>query len=191
MSDDRVETVLQTPVGELAFQDYFVHRRAQDSVRGISFVGAASARPAPGVLEALRAADGIIIAPSNPLISIGPILAVPGIRSALAEARRRAVAISPIVAGQALKGPLAQMLVAMGMEASALQVARLYQDIARAFILDEADGALAPAIRGLGMETIVAPTVMRGLPEKVALARAALAAIDGLQPFDRVGTSAS
>ncbi|MSQ33123.1 MAG: 2-phospho-L-lactate transferase [Dehalococcoidia bacterium] len=186
MSDERVETRLQTAQGELAFQEYLVHRGAQDAISGVRFEGAESARPAPGVLQAIRAAEGIVIAPSNPLISIGPILAVPGIRDALREARARTVAISPIVAGQALKGPLAKMLGELGMEVSALQVSRLYRDLAATLILDEADRDLAHAVTALGMRAAVTNTVMRGLAEKVALAHAAL---DALRPFDKLRTS--
>ncbi len=178
VTDDRLRTRVETDHGMLDFQVYFVKRRAEDQVRGIVFEGAEQARPAPGVLEAIRAAAGVIVSPSNPLISIGPILAVPGVRQALQETPARVAAISPIVAGRALKGPADRMMAQMNLEPSARQVAELYRDFADVFIVDEADRALVPAIEALGMKAVVTGAIMRGRPEKVALAKATLEALD-------------
>lgn len=171
MSDDRVRTIIETRRGPLEFQTYFVRRRARDTVLGVRFEGAAAAAPAPGVLKSLRKADGIVLCPSNPIISIGPILAVPGIRKALERRKAPAVAISPIVGGKALKGPAARMMRSMGMKTSALGVAELYQGLVDVFVLDKLDGKLAPHIEALGMRAVVANTIMSGPAQKKALAR--------------------
>ena len=136
MSDDRVRTIVSTDEGELSFQEYFVRRGQKDEVRALRFEGADIALPAPGVLEAIRDADAVIIAPSNPLVSIGPILAVPGIRDELDETTAPVVAISPIVGGQALKGPADRMMRSLGHEASALGVASMYADFLDVLVLD-------------------------------------------------------
>ena len=128
MSDQPVRTMVHTPRGEIDFQTWFVRRRARDKALTVRFAGARRARPAPGVLKALRTAAAIILCPSNPIISIGPILAVPGIREALRATRAPVAAISPIVGGRALKGPAARMMKSMGLRASASQVAELYRD---------------------------------------------------------------
>ncbi len=177
MSDDPVRTEIETSDGVLAFQEYFVKRRQQDEVRAVRFRGAETARPAPGVIEALRDADAIVIAPSNPFVSIGTILAIPGLRSALREARDRVVAVTPIIGGAAVKGPAAQMLATLGCEVSAFGVASLYRDIAAAFVVDVADAALAPRIAELGIRAVVAPTLMSGSAEKRGLATCALRAV--------------
>ena len=176
-TDDRSATEVRTDAGWLRFQDYFVRRRAADLVRVVRWTG--SARPAPGVLAAIAAARVVILAPSNPLVSIGPILAVPGIREALRATAAPVVAVSPIVAGEALKGPAAAMLRALGHESSAVGVARLYADLVDVLILDEADAALAPRVAELGIRPVVTATVMRDLAAKEALARATLRAADG------------
>ncbi len=177
MTDDRVETRMDVEgEGEIGFQEYFVGRRHSVAVRGVRFDGADLARPAPGVLEALGAADVVVICPSNPIVSIGPILAVPGVRGAVEAARRRAVAVSPIVAGAALKGPADRLLAELGHEVSVVGVARLYAPLAAALVVDEADAALAPAVEAEGMRCVVAPTIMRGPAEAADLARTALAA---------------
>jgi LPPG:FO 2-phospho-L-lactate transferase len=177
MSDDPVRTEIVTPNGVLPFQEYFVKRRQQDEVKGVRFQGVERARPAPGVLEAIAEADAVVIAPSNPFVSIGTILAVPGIREALTAARERVVAVTPIIGGAAVKGPAAQMLATLGVEVSAYGVATLYPDVAAAFVLDEIDAALSPRIAALDLRPVVAPTLMRGLPEKRALADVALRAV--------------
>jgi LPPG:FO 2-phospho-L-lactate transferase len=178
MSDDPVRTVVRTPGGLLAFQTYFVQRRAQDRVLGVHFQGARSARPAAGVLETIRSASAIVFCPSNPIISIGPILAVPGIREAVRRRKCPAIAISPIVGGRALKGPAADMMRGMGIEPSALGVARLYRRLIDIFILDRSDKPLAPAVEKLGMRAVVTDTIMTDTPKKKALARTVLKAME-------------
>ena len=175
-TDDRFATEVRTDAGWLRFQDYFVRRRAADDVREVRWIGAA--RPAPGVLAAIAGARAVILAPSNPIVSIGPILAVPGIREALRATAAPVVAVSPIIAGEALKGPAAAMLRTLGHECSALGVARIYADLLDALVLDERDAALAPRVAALGIRPVVTATVMRDLAAKEALARAALRAAD-------------
>ena len=159
-SDERVRTIVTTDAGDLDFQSWFVGRKHTDPVLDVRFEGAEAARPAPGVLEALAAADRIVIAPSNPFVSIDPILAVPGIRAAVAARRTDAVAVSPIVGGRALRGPLAEMLSGIGHEPTALGVARLYVELVSTFVVDLADAELAPVIEALGLKAVVVPTVM-------------------------------
>lgn len=171
MSNDRIRTRVCTPAGELEFQTYFVKRRARDSVVSLRFEGASDATPAPGVIEAIAAAEAIILCPSNPFISIGPILAVPGIREALQRKRDRVAAISPIVGGRALKGPAARMMKSMRVRPAAAEVARLYADFVSVFVLDEVDQKQAVIVEKLGMRPVVTNTVMRGLREKKFLAR--------------------
>jgi LPPG:FO 2-phospho-L-lactate transferase len=177
-TDSRLRTIVRTARGRLKFQEYFVHRRALDVVRAVDFEGARKARPAPGVLDAISKASAVILCPSNPFISIGPILAVPGIRRALRETRARVAAISPIVAGQALKGPAARMMKSMGYGASATAVAGLYKDFVDVFVLDRADARLAPAVAKLGMRAIVTNTIMSGAGRRKALARVVLRALE-------------
>ncbi len=146
MSDDVVPTLVHTDEGTLAFQEYFVRRGCAPRVRGFNFQGIERSRPAPGVLEAIASAGVIVVCPSNPFISIGPILAVPGIREAVRCSPARVVAVSPVVAGKAVKGPTASMLGQLGHEASAAGVAALYADLLDAFVLDRRDAALAGRI---------------------------------------------
>jgi LPPG:FO 2-phospho-L-lactate transferase len=174
MSDDRVRTLVQTRHGHLDFQTYFVRRGARDTVLGIDFPGAKQARPAPGLLPAIRNAARIIVCPSNPIISIGPILAVPGVREALRQTSAPVVAISPIVGGKALKGPAARMMKSLGLRVSAAGVAELYGDFLAAMVLDRADERLAPAVEKLGIRAVVTDTIMTSLARKKSLARAAL-----------------
>jgi LPPG:FO 2-phospho-L-lactate transferase len=176
-SDERVRTILATDAGELDFQSWFVGRRHTDPVLGVRFDGAEAASPAPGVLEALAAADRIVIAPSNPFVSIDPILAVPGIRAAVAVRRADAVAVSPIVGGRALRGPLAEMLSGLGHEPSALGVARLYAELVATFVVDLADAELAPAIEALGLRAVVVPTVMVDPLEREEIGRGVVEAL--------------
>lgn len=177
MSDDPVRTRVRTPRGEIDFQTWFVRRRAHDRVLSVRFAGAAQARPAPGVLDAIRSAAAIIICPSNPIISIGPILAVPGIREALRSTAAAVAAISPLVGGRALKGPAARMMKSMGLRASASQVAELYRDFVNVFVLDRRDANLVPEVTAMGMRTLVANTIMSDLHAKKALARAVVEAL--------------
>ena len=178
MSDDRVRTVVTTDGGEISFQEYFVRRRQQDEVRALRFDGAEAARPAPGVLEAIAEADAVIVAPSNPLVSIGPVLAVPGVRRALVETKARVAAVSPIVGGRALKGPADKMLASLGHEVSATGVARLYADFLDVLVLDQQDAALAPEVAALGVRAAVTDTIMRDAASKRALAEATLRAVN-------------
>ncbi len=171
MTDQPVRTRVRTPDGTLAFQDYFVRRRTQDEVLGIEFEGMETAEPAPGVLQALTAAESVIIAPSNPFVSIGPILALPGVRDALRARSKSVLAVSPIVAGETIKGPAARMLQSLGYENSARQVAELYRDFVGTFVLDEVDAALVPQVEQLGLRAAITDTIMRGMFEKAALAR--------------------
>jgi len=171
MSNDRVRTRVGTPSGELDFQTYFVKRRARDKVIGIKFERASEAQPAPGVLEAIAEAEAIILCPSNPFISIGPILAVPGIREALRRRRDRVIGISPIVGSRALKGPAARMMKSMQLRPSAVEVARLYLDFMGIFVLDEIDRRHAPAVEALGVRAVVTNTIMSGLRARKNLAR--------------------
>lgn len=181
MSDQRVRTIVETDAGDLAFQEYLVKRRAKDAVRGARFDGAAAARPAPGVLDAIRDADAILLAPSNPIGSIGPILAVPGIRDALASARVPRLGISPVVGGRSLQPPAAEMLDGLGFEVSVEGVARVYSGLIDALIVDTADAADAPAVEAAGLRPIVTHTIMRGPGRAASLARAALRAA-GIDP---------
>ncbi len=176
MSDDRVTTRILTPDGSLHFQEYLVQRHASDPVEGVQFDGIGQALPAPGVLAAIREAEVVILAPSNPIVSIGTILGVPGVRMALRETKARVVAISPIVGGAPIKGPADKLMSGMGLEVSAVGVADCYRDFLDVLIIDQVDAALAPVIEAKGCRVVVMDTIMRGLPEKEALARAALAA---------------
>ncbi len=159
------------PGGELEFQTYFVKRRARDRVTAMRFEGASEATPAPGLLDAIAKAEAIILCPSNPFISIGPILAVPGIREALQRRREKVAAISPIVGGRALKGPAAKMMKSMGLNSSAAEVAKLYVDFCGVFVLDEVDRKQAAQVEALGMKALVTNTIMKGLRDRKALAR--------------------
>jgi LPPG:FO 2-phospho-L-lactate transferase len=178
MSDERVRTRICTASGELEFQTYFVKRRARDTVAGVRFEGADEAAPAPSVLDAIADAEAIIVCPSNPFISIGPILAVPGIREALRQRRERITAVSPIVGGRALKGPAAHMMKNMKMRSSAAVVAQLYADFAGVFVLDEADRKQVVEVESLGIRPVVTNTIMSGLGERKALARTVAEALE-------------
>jgi LPPG:FO 2-phospho-L-lactate transferase len=171
MSDQPVPTIIETDEGALHFQEYLVKRRAEPVVRGIRFDGVENARPAPGVLEAIRDASRILICPSNPLISIGPILAVPGVSDALRARRNDVIAACPIVGGKSLKGPSDKMLAQLGYEASAQGVAKLYADFTGTLVIDPADESQSESIRGLGMKVVVTPTVMQTRAQKRRLAR--------------------
>jgi LPPG:FO 2-phospho-L-lactate transferase len=160
MTDDRVATLVDTPAGTLEFQDYFVGRRQCDDVLAVTFAGIERATAHPEALAAIREADAVVIAPSNPIVSVAPILATPGLRGALADTPAPIVAVSPIVGGHALKGPAAQMLATLGHEVSALGVSRLYADVIDGLVVDEVDRELGPAIELLGPRVLVTGTVM-------------------------------
>lgn len=177
MTDDRVATILTIPDdGEVSFQEYFVGRRHAVPVTSVRFDGASAARPAAGVIEALQRADAVVIAPSNPIVSIGPIRAIPGIDDALEDRRETVVAISPIVAGAALKGPADHMLAELGHESSVVGVARLYAPVCATLVIDSADAALAPAVEREGVRCVVTDTVMRSPEIAAALARTTIGA---------------
>lgn len=178
MSDDPIPTVVRTVEhGDLPFQRYFVERQAAPTVVGFRFEGAAAAQPSPGLLDAIGAATAIVVCPSNPFISIDPILAVPGVRDALCAAVAPVIAVSPIVAGDAIKGPTAKMFRELGFTPSPAAVAARYRDFLDVMVVDEQDRDAAPAVEALGVRTAVAQTVMRGLDDKVGLARAVLALV--------------
>ncbi|HKV28510.1 MAG TPA: 2-phospho-L-lactate transferase [Candidatus Acidoferrales bacterium] len=171
MSDQPVSTMIQTPDGRLNFQEYLVQRRAEPIVLGITFEGIDQARPAPGVLESIEHASAIVICPSNPLVSIGPILAVSGIRDAMRKRRKNVTAVSPIVGGKSLKGPSDRMLAQLGCDVSAAGVARMYQDICATYVIDSADACERAAIESLDMKVIIRNTVMNTIEDKERLAR--------------------
>jgi LPPG:FO 2-phospho-L-lactate transferase len=170
MCDEPVATLVDTPAGRLEFQDYFVRRQQQDEVRGVVFAGAEHATLPAAVAAALAAAEAIVVCPSNPIVSVGPILAVPGLRERLAAARAPRVAVSPIVGGQAIKGPAAQMLRTLGHEVSPVGVARLYAGLIDGIVIDEQDAALRPRLEALGLAVRVAPTIMGDRPDRERLA---------------------
>ena len=174
MTDQPIPTIIESSEGPLHFQEYLVKRRAEPVVRAIRFEGAASARPAPGVLEAICDAYRIVICPSNPLISIGPILAVPGIRDQLRARKENVIAVCPIVGGKSLKGPSDKMLAQLGHESSASGVAKLYADFTGILVIDPADKSQSQKIQALGMNAVILPTVMKTLAQKRKLARSLL-----------------
>jgi LPPG:FO 2-phospho-L-lactate transferase len=176
MSDEPVRTIVETSEGDLAFQDYFVRRRCEPKVTGFRFEGAAQARPSPEVAAALSRPElsGVVICPSNPYVSIGPMLAVAGIREELERTKVPVLAVSPIVAGRAIKGPAAKMMAELGGAVSGLEVARLYTNLIDAMLLDEQDRALLEERREDDARLFFAPTVMRTPEDRIALARACL-----------------
>lgn len=175
MSDDPVRTMVTVvDEGEIGFQDYFVRRRHDVEATAVRFEGAEAATASPAALAALAGADRVVIAPSNPLVSIAPLLAVPGLRDAVEARREDTVAVSPIIAGTTVKGPADRLLTELGHEASVVGVARLYAPLAARLVIDEADAVRADAVRAEGIEAVVAPTMMYGPPQAAALARVVL-----------------
>lgn len=170
MSNEPVRTIIHGPDGPLPFQDYMVKLRTGVPVSAVEFEGIAEARPAPGVIDAIADAEVIMFAPSNPFVSVGPILAVPGIREAIAATGAMRVAVSPIIAGEVVKGPAGQMLETLGHEVSALGVARIYRGLIDVMVIDEKDRALAPAVEALGMRAVVTDTLMSSDERKAELA---------------------
>lgn len=177
MSNERVSTIVLTDDGPQPFQSYLVRDSARHAVRGVIFEGIGRSQHAPGVLEAIEAADGIIVCPSNPIISVGPVLAVPGIREALRTTKASIVAISPVVGGRSLKGPTDRFLAGLGHEVSALSVARLYHDFLDLFVIDRLDIDLLPAIEALPLTVSATETIMNNLEQKTALAKEVLACL--------------
>jgi LPPG:FO 2-phospho-L-lactate transferase len=179
MSDSRVETRVMTPIGELSFEEYFVQRWYQDPVESVRFAGAAEAHPAPGVIDAILAASVVLVAPSNPVTSIGPILAVPGIREALKQTQAPVVAVTPIVAGAAVSGPAGVLMAAQGLPVSIAGVAQAYHDFIDILIADTRDAGAAEELQRSGLRVYCAPTLMRTLDDKANLARTVLSVVYG------------
>ena len=176
MSDDPVRTVVISDEGDLPFQRYFVERRCEPAVTGFRFDGMATAQPLPRFMELLApgAVDAVVICPSNPFVSVDPILDLPGVREALAASPAPVIAVSPLVGGRALKGPLAKMMGEMGLPVTAEGVAARYRGLVDGFVLDERDATLASGVESLGMKTAVLPTIMNSLADREVLARAVL-----------------
>ena len=178
VTDDPLRTRLQLVDGpEVGFQEYFVRLRHDVAVSAVRFEGADRAHPGPGVLESLQRADVIVVCPSNPVVSIAPLLAVPGIADQLSERRDRIVGVSPIIAGAALKGPAGRLLLELGFESSVVGVAKWYAPWVGTLVIDEADAGLAPAVEAEGIRCVVAPTIMSSPERSAALSRTVLDAI--------------
>jgi LPPG:FO 2-phospho-L-lactate transferase len=174
MSNDKIETKVTTSDGSMHFEEYFVKKKCKDEILGIEFVGVATAKPSPGVLDAIIDAELVVVCPSNPIVSIGTILAVEGIRDSLKRTKARVVGVSPIVAGSPIKGPADKMLRCLDVEVSAFGVACLYSDFLETYIIDIKDAGEKRRIENLGVNVKVANTVMKSIEDKVALAKAVL-----------------
>jgi len=179
MSNSRVETRVGTPLGELSFEEYFVQRWYQDPVESVRFAGAADAEPAPGVVEAIMNADIVLLAPSNPVTSIGPILAVPGIRDALHKMKGKIAAVSPIVAGEAVAGPAGILMASQGLPVSVAGIAQAYHDFLDMLVVDVRDAQAVDELTKSGLRVHVTKTIMRTSQDKADLAAAVLAAVRG------------
>ena len=177
-TDKTLQTFVTTNIGRMHFEEYMVKRRTAPKVRGVTFEGALSAKPASGVLESIREADGVIISPSNPIVSIGAILAVRGIRSALRRTKARVVGISPIVNGKTVKGPADKLMRALGLKSTALGVAEYYRDFLDTLIIDRADSKLTKQIKQVGVDPVVTNTLMRKKRDKIRLARIAVSELN-------------
>jgi len=186
MCDSRVETRVDTPVGELGFQEYFVKRWYQDPVRSVRFTGAAEAHPAPGVIDAILSASAVLIAPSNPITSIGPILAVPGIRAALRETRATVTAVSPIIGNAAVSGPAGALMAAQGLPVSIAGVAEAYHDFLDLLIVDHSDSQMARQLEGSGLRVHCTSTLMKTIEDKLKLARTVLQLLSGEEAGEAV-----
>jgi len=187
MSDAPVRTRVETPAGELSFEQYFVERHFQDPVRSVRFAGAAAALPAPGVVDAILSATAVILAPSNPVTSIGPILAVPGIRQALCETRARVAAVSPIVGGAAVSGPAGALMATLGAPVSIAGIAQLYEDFLDVLVVDPSDRPAAEALESSSLRVHSTNTIMRSASEKVDLARSVLSLFSAEHPPSKPG----
>ncbi len=174
MSDDPVKTHIKTPAGLLPFQRYFVERGASDEVLDVVYVGSDRARPASGVIESILGAEGVIICPSNPIVSIGTILAVPGVREALRKTSGKVLAISPIIGGATVKGPADRMMRGLGIEVSAAGVAELYKDFLNIYVMDAQDAELREKVQSMGVDVHITNTLMRSLEDKKRLAQTCL-----------------
>lgn len=172
MTDSTVRTIVQTNEGDLEFQEYFVHRQCVPRVKGFHFQGATTARPAPGVLESLASADRVIICPSNPWVSIAPILSIPGVNRAVAA--RKAVAVSPLIGGRAVRGPADKMYSELGIQPSALAVAEHYRDVICGFVMDALDASLEAKVQAMRLRVRLTETLMRSDAERRQLAQVVL-----------------
>jgi len=178
MTDDPFATHILIDDGLIHFEEYLVKRDARDMVRGVEFKGAKDSKPASGVIEAITSADGVILCPSNPIVSIGTILSVPGIRQALRDTAAKIAAISPIIGGSPVKGPADKIMSGLGLEVSSLSVAKLYADFLDSFIIEQVDMPQADEINKLGIKVVATKTIMRSLEDKVRLAEDTLRSID-------------
>lgn len=180
MSNSRVETRVDTPAGDLSFEEYFVQRWYQDPVNSVRFAGASDAEPAPGVVDAITSADAVLIAPSNPITSIGPILSVPGVREALQRARGKIAAVSPIVGNAPVAGPAGILMAAQGLPCSIAGIAQAYEDFLDVLICDTRDARPADALRANGLRVHCTQTIMRSAEDKAALAREVLSFVTSI-----------
>jgi LPPG:FO 2-phospho-L-lactate transferase len=174
MTDDRVETRILTDQGNIHFEEYMVKRQMRDDVRSVEFSGIKEAKPGPGVIEAIQEAEAIVVAPSNPIVSIGPILAVEGVREKLKASKARVVAVSPILQGSPVKGPADKLMRSTGVEVSAFGVAQLYHDFLHGFILDELDLEQKARIEAMGLSVATTNTIMKSIEDKERLAERSL-----------------
>jgi len=174
MTNDKFETRVITDIGSIHFEEYLVKRGLRDRVLGVEYAGSESAKPAAGVLESIIDSELVIICPSNPIVSIGTILSVKGVRDALKSTKARRVAISPIVSGKPIKGPADKLLKGLGLEVSAFSVAKLYSDFLDTFILDKVDAKEQDQIENLSIETVATNTIMKSLKDKIELAKTVL-----------------
>ncbi len=177
MTNDKFETRIKVEGGSVHFEEYFVKRAAKDIVLGVEFVGAADAKPSPKVIESIINSELVVICPSNPIVSVGTILSVDGIRDALRKTHSKVVGISPIVAGAPIKGPADKLLQGLGLEVSAFSVAKLYSDFLDTFIIDTKDAEQKKSIEQLGIKVKVTDTIMKSLEDKVRLAKIVLESI--------------
>ena len=178
MTDDKFETKIVTAAGTMHFQEYFVKRKAQDEVIDVIFEGAEKAAPAPGVVDSILRSDAIIVCPSNPIVSIGTILSVKGVKSALEETEAKVAAISPIVGGSPIKGPADKLMRGLGLEVSAYAVADLYRTFLDTFVIDQVDQAEKERIEGLELNVVTTNTIMSDLKDKIQLARVTLRSVE-------------
>src|ERR1700730_16571790 len=189
MSDSRVETRIDTPAGELSFEEYFVQRWYQDPVNSVRFAGASDAEAAPGVIDAIVSADAVLLAPSNPITSIGPILAVPGIPEALSRARGQIAAVSPIIGTAPVAGPAGILMAAQGLPCSIAGVAQAYEDFLDVLICDSRDARAAEALRKNGLRTHCTQPIRRAADDKSALAQTALSVVSSIPQSDQAAAS--
>jgi LPPG:FO 2-phospho-L-lactate transferase len=170
MSDNKVETRITAEIGVMHFQEYLIKRKGIDNITKIEFAGSEKAKPAPGVVDSILASDGIIICPSNPLVSIGPILSLKHVREALTKSKAKKIAITPLIGGKPMKGPLDSMMRGLGYQVSAYSIACLYKDFLDAYILDDVDKDEASDIENLGIKVITSNTIMKTVEDKIRLA---------------------